>query len=151
MVQADSKLVSPNLHKIHLDYANPMDWMPRSQPDRVLSPGLQELTKGNDPDLRWGWNDKYMKQQNWTPRCRFCGSPMFIVEETANAFVFGCALETCPNNQDNWKDANFFYRQAKKRMGKICEDAWGREFPSDYEIPADMQQFFQPQQKWVTV
>jgi len=144
MVQADSKLVSPNFHKIHLDMPNPMDWMPKDQPEHVLSPGLKELTRGNKQDLRWGWTDKFLKQQNWTPRCRFCGNPMFMIEETANAFVFGCALETCPNNQDNWKDEGYFYRQAKKSMGKICENAWGHDFSSNHAIPADIQQYFKP-------
>lgn len=32
--------------------------------------------------------------------CRYCGTRMYFLEETDNAFIMGCPYPDCPNNPD---------------------------------------------------
>ena len=125
MVSKDSKLVSPDLHKIHLDFPNPEDWYPR---DGViyhpLTPGLTEITHNHGvkrPYDRIGITEKDFASPI---HCRYCGSKMYIVEETNNALVMGCAYEPCKNNPDN-PYSNYQLARARRRIGTIREDLFG--------------------------
>ena len=127
MVSKDSKLVSPDLYKIHLDFPDPKDWFPRDGiVKHPLSPGLTEITHNHGVKRhhdRIGLNEKDFS----TPiRCRFCGSTMYIVEETNNAIVFGCAYEFCPNNPDN-PYSDYQLEKARRRIGTIREDIFGEK------------------------
>ena len=121
-----------NLRHFHLDIKEPQDWMPKNQPTRMLSPGLTELTKGNSVGNRWGWEKPEFDALGGL-NCRFCGSKMFKTDETDNAFIFGCSTENCANNPDG-KFANWYYKNAKKRMGTITEDCFGTTF-QDEPVP----------------
>lgn len=124
MVSKESKMVSPDLKKLGLQFDNPLDWIPRDgQSLRPLSPGLEEITWKAKEYNRFGVNDSTLKIR---PKCRFCGSDMFFVVETNNAIIYGCPYELCPNNPEN-KQSTYFYAKAsaKRRIGQIKEDLFG--------------------------
>jgi len=128
MVQADKKLVHPDLHKIHLDFPNPKDWYPRGGlPAQLLSPGLNEITHNHG--VKRGYDRLGLSEKDFAiiPTCRWCGSKMFIVEETDNAIVWGCAFENCKNNPDN-PYSKYVEERARRRIGTIREDQFGEDY-----------------------
>lgn len=123
-----SKMNLKRFREEFMERSQTEDRLHRDQPERVLSPGLKECTqKGGKRRAydRLGYNEKDFEKFGVSPKCRHCGAPMHIVEETNLAIVWGCDTWWCENNKDGPRSGYYHNKSAKRAIGTVRENVFG--------------------------
>lgn len=122
-----SKMNLKRFREEFMERSAPEDRLHRDQPARVLSPGLKEITHHGRKRVydRLGYNEKDFSKFGVKPKCRHCGAPLHIVEETNEAIVWGCDTRWCENNNDGPRSGYYHNKSAKRPIGKIRENVFG--------------------------